>query len=1142
MSKNNSGKKIKLIKDYSYPEPNNPDFLAKIFKKREFFYHKVPERKKMETYEEVQKYREQNCREGEIIPREQQAIIPNFISPNTPYKGVILMHGTGSGKTGSAILIAEQFKEQVKKYGTKIFVIVPGPNTRDNFKNEILTWTGETYLTNKNILNQMTKSEKDREYKIALYAASQYYKIMSYKTFYKKVLGEKMVVKSLSSDNKIKSNYKKNLDGEYEREVVIDKITNMDNALLIIDEAHNITDNEYGEALKKIIKNSQNLRIVLLTATPMINLADEIVDLINFLRPENDQIQREKIFTSEKNYMMKLKPDGLDYLKEKALGYISFYRGNIPYTFAKRIDKGKIPDGLLFTPVIKCYMEKFQEDVYLKTIENLKDTLDRTSSAAANFVFPGLNKDKNDIKGEYSTEGINTVLAQLNSDGPKLRSLINQKLFKGSLSKLEEDNFITDSSEKNITGEILKLKYLRYFSIKFYKIIKRLNKLIDGKKGTGTAFIYSNLVRAGGVEMFAECLKQNGYLEYQENSNNYDIKDETIDYKTGKTYAEFKKEQRTDLKKEQRTDFKPAIFILITGSMDESGEDVSEVKQKIIKDVFNNPDNISGKNIKLCLGSRVMNEGVTLKNCKEVHIIDVFYNLPKVEQVIGRSIRMCVHKDSINDNNKFPKVHVYRYVVARKEGLTTDELLYKKAEQKYLLVKDVERSLKEIALDCPLLLNANMFPEEIEKYKGCVPPTAENVKKGKKICPALCDFKECNFKCANNNLNTKYFTETKYKNLKPDELDYNTFNDELAKFEITQIKSKIKDLYRFKHIYMYDEMLKEIKKSFLPHQSELFDPYFLDQALESMMPKSENDLNNFRDTIFDKYNHDGYLIQRGKYYIFQPFGELEDVPMYYRKNNEILNINHVSLKNYIKQKYGDIKVDGPIIEDTNINKKNIHYNFEAVVNYYDERNENFIVGIIDKNFNKLASNEMDLFKIREQISKNKNMKRGTGIPTLKGAVCATSKNKEYLMNLVKKIPNISNSEITRINKLIREDICNEIRDKLLYLEKYSTSKDKNKMTYVMIPSDHPTFPFPFNLEDRIKYQIKQITQICDRQIDIQVKKIKGGTFLGKKLLDVISYEMTFKNEKFMSQNNSIKEEIEKLGFNLNASEWIKLID
>ena len=35
----------------------------------------------------------------------------------------------------------------------------------------------------------------------------------------------------------------------------------------------------------------------------MINLADEIVDLLNFIRPKNDQVQRDKIFTGEKNYL-----------------------------------------------------------------------------------------------------------------------------------------------------------------------------------------------------------------------------------------------------------------------------------------------------------------------------------------------------------------------------------------------------------------------------------------------------------------------------------------------------------------------------------------------------------------------------------------------------------------------------------------------------------------------------------------------------------------------------------------------------------------------------------------------------------------------------------------------------------------------
>jgi hypothetical protein len=182
--------------------------------------------------------------------------------------------------------------------------------------------------------------------------------------------------------------------------------------------------------------------------------------------------------------------------------------------------------------------------------------------------------------------------------------------------------------------------------------------LVEGNKGSSTAFIYSNLVKAGGMELFAETLIQNGYLEYQDENTNYDIKDETLDYKTGLTYLDFKK------KKMNISEFKPATFLLVTGGADESGEDVPEIKQKIIQDVFNNPDNSDGKHIKFILGSRVMNEGVTLKNCKEVHIIDVFFNIPKVEQVIGRIIRMCVHQDVINDKNRYPEVNVFRYVVA----------------------------------------------------------------------------------------------------------------------------------------------------------------------------------------------------------------------------------------------------------------------------------------------------------------------------------------------------------------------------------------------------------------------------------------------------------------------------------------------
>jgi hypothetical protein len=1156
----------KKFKDFSYPDQKDNEFQSKIYKKREYYFNRVPQRDIIKTYDEIKTYRADNCK-ADIEPKEQQYIIPNLINPNTPYKGLLLMHGVGVGKTMTAIRVAEQFKEQIKKYNTKIFVVVPGPNTKENFKKELIGITGDTYLKNKEELKQMSKAEIERETKAALYSALQYYKIMSYKTFYKKVLGEKIIDRKINTNNdniaKHSNNkkYKKSDEGEYEREIVVDKISNMDNTLLIIDEAHNLSDNEYGNALRHIIKKSTNLRVLLLTATPMINLADEIVDLLNFIRPENDQIERDKIFSSEKNYKMTIKEDGLEYLRKMAQGYVSFYRGAIPYTFADRIDKGDIPKSLLFTPVIKCTMNDFQKKAYLKAIKNQDistdnnemvddkrdgkivdgkkgdvkkgDPLQKSTIAAGNFVFPVLDNDGKDIIGTYSTEGVSLLLSQLNNNGKKLKQMINKKLFNNKLDKYDEDNFIIEKEKKHISGIILREEYLSSFSIKFYKILLELNKLNEKNKNNGTSFIYSNLVNAGGIELFAETLIMNGYLEYLEDGK-YDIEDDTRDYKTGLSFKEYKKKYKDDL-----NNFKPATFILITGGNEESGEDIPEIKQKIIREVFNSANNIDGKHIKFLLGSRVMNEGVTLKNVKYVHIIDTFYNIPKAEQVIGRAIRMCVHKDVINDTNRFPSVSIYRYVASSNNNFSMDELLYQKAELKYLTVKKIESVLKETAVDCPLLLHANSFPEEIIKYNKCSYPTRENINAGKLICPALCDFKTCDLKC--NKINDSYWDSKKksYKLLSKNDIDYNTFNINLAKDEIILIKNKIKDLYKFNHIYQYDDILYKINKSFLDHQMDLFNEYFLEQALEDMMPKSEYDFNKFNDIIYDKYNRPGYIIMRDKYYIFQPFNENENIAMYYRQNVKIDQPNYISLDNYIKQNYK--KNFSSKIVNLDTNKKIVQsYDYESTLEYYENRDENFIVGIIDKNVNKLVSTDIDLFKIRPSKNKITSKKRGTGIPTFKGSVCYNSKEKSELIKILEKMPNMSSKLLTNMKKLTRENICNELKNKLLFLEKYSTSKDKNKITYIIIPANHPVYPFPYNLEDRIKSITKFVIKLSnDHKFDITVKNIKNGTFLDKTDKDLAKYELSFNNNKYFVNK---EKELENQGFKLIKNIWSLIID
>jgi hypothetical protein len=96
------------------------------------------------------------------------------------------------------------------------------------------------------------------------------------------------------------------------------------------------------------------------------------------------------------------------------------------------------------------------------------------------------------------------------------------------------------------------------------------------------------------MELFAEALKMNGYLEYLED-NSYNITDTTRDAVTGLTLEEYKK------KKLPLQNFHPATFIIITGGTDESGEDIPEVKQKIIRNVFNNIENVNDLQILLTL-------------------------------------------------------------------------------------------------------------------------------------------------------------------------------------------------------------------------------------------------------------------------------------------------------------------------------------------------------------------------------------------------------------------------------------------------------------------------------------------------------------------------------------------------------------
>ena len=58
------------------------------------------------------------------------------ISTYTPYNGILIFHGTGSGKSCSAITIAESYKNTIIKNGKKILIIL-SKSVKNNFLKEI---------------------------------------------------------------------------------------------------------------------------------------------------------------------------------------------------------------------------------------------------------------------------------------------------------------------------------------------------------------------------------------------------------------------------------------------------------------------------------------------------------------------------------------------------------------------------------------------------------------------------------------------------------------------------------------------------------------------------------------------------------------------------------------------------------------------------------------------------------------------------------------------------------------------------------------------------------------------------------------------------------------------------------------------
>jgi hypothetical protein len=120
-------------------------------------------------------------------------------------------------------------------------------------------------------------------------------------------------------------------------------------------------------------------------------------------------------------------------------------------------------------------------------------------------------------------------------------------------------------------------------------------------------------------------------------------------------------------------------------------------------------------------------EGINLKNTRFVHIVEPYWHLVRIEQVIGRARRICSHQD-LPEDLRTVKVFLYLSIlseeqkkseknvelrirdVSRLDGktpVTTDETLFEIASIKNNINKQILKGVKETSVDCSLYAAKN---------------------------------------------------------------------------------------------------------------------------------------------------------------------------------------------------------------------------------------------------------------------------------------------------------------------------------------------------------------------------------------------------------------------------------------------------
>lgn len=256
------------------------------------------------------------------------------------------------------------------------------------------------------------------------------------------------------------------------------------------------------------------------------------------------------------------------------------------------------------------------------------------------------------------------------------------------------------------------------YSPKFEQMLLRI------QASPGPVFVYSQFRSMEGVGIFALVLNANGFatlrVHYDVTSQEWEVKPQ-LGEETKPKYAFYSgtesPEEKHVIKKIFNSDLdglSPTLRAYLLG--------------------LNSNGNLRGDLVKVLLATSSAAEGITLTNVRQVHITEPYWNPVRMEQVIGRAIRICSHMrlpradrhvDVFTYLMKFPEslLKSKENITLRfqDKGLTSDQAVYQIAMKKRSIMGSVFQAMKEASVDCTLN-SADNEPVKCVSFSSTAPP------------------------------------------------------------------------------------------------------------------------------------------------------------------------------------------------------------------------------------------------------------------------------------------------------------------------------------------------------------------------------------------------------------------------------------